>query len=212
MTFINRIDAGKQLATALEKYKNGDVIVYALPRGGVVLGAEIANSLNAPLDLIITRKIGHPSSPEYAIGVVAEDGDSLFNEAEKAAVDAEWLKKEIAKEQNEAKRRRELYLKNQQKPNSKDKIAILVDDGVATGLTFLLSLKELKHLNPKKIVAAIPVAPRDTLEKIKKEADEVIVLDTPFFYLGSVGAYYKEFEQVEDEEVIQILDNLKSQK
>lgn len=206
MRFKDRIEAGRKLALKLLKYKNEAVVVYALPRGGVVLGYEIAKELGAPLDLVITRKIGHPHMPEYAVCVTAEDGDIICSETERTALNPEWLKREIEKERKEAKRRRETYLKGRKPYSLENKTAIVVDDGIATGLTFLLAIKELKHLNPKKIIAAVPVAPKDTAEKIKKEADEFVTLYIPVYYLGAVGAYYDDFLQVKDEEVIELLE------
>ncbi len=210
ITFQDRTDAGQQLAKKLEKYQNkGQVIIYAIPRGGVVLGVEIARHLKAPLDLIITRKIGHPWSPEYAVGIVSEDGHSLFNEQEKTSLDPQWLEKVTQEEIQEAQRRRQTYLKDKPSLKAKNKIAILVDDGVATGLSFRLAIQELKHRQPKKLIAAIPVAPKDTAEQIKSEVDELIILEAPENYVGAVGAYYQKFDQVSDEQVIQLLQSIK---
>lgn len=210
MRFKNRVEAGQKLAAALGKYKGEDVVVYAIPRGGVVLGYEIAKQLEAPLDLVIPRKVGHPLSPEYAVCVVAEDGEMLCNEEEAASLDKEWLQVQVEKERKEAQRRRQVYLGGRPPLSAQDKIAILVDDGVATGLTFLLALRQVRRLSPKRLVAAIPVAPRETAELLRKEADELVVLHVPRLYLGAVGAYYDEFEQAEDEEVIGLLNRSKS--
>lgn len=206
MHFKDRSEAGKKLAAALAKYKGEDAIVYALPRGGVILGAEISKALGAPLDLAITRKIGHPFEPEYAVCAVAEDGDLICNESEKASLDQEWFKKETEKEKREARRRREVYLKGRAPLETENKTAIIVDDGVATGLTIELAIREVKHLKPKKVVVALPVLPADAAEKIKKEADELVALDITLDYLGAVGAYYENFPQIEDAEVIKILE------
>lgn len=207
MYFKNRTEAGKLLAKALEKYKNKDVVVYALPRGGVVVAVEIASKLNAPLDLIITRKIGHPFQPEYAIAATAENGHIAGAQRELKSVDEEWLRKEIERQRKEAKRRRERYLQGKPEIQVEGKIAILVDDGIATGLTMRVGIMELRHRHPKKIVVAIPVIPSTTENVLKKVADEVIALDTPSddIFLGAVGAYYVEFPPVEDEEVVAML-------
>jgi len=207
MRFENRVDAGKKLAAKLEKYKGEDVVVLALPRGGVVLGYEIAKSLGAPLDLVITRKIGHPDNPEYAICAVAEDGHTLCNEVERSNINDEWFDKVVVEEQEEAKRRRKLYLKGKRK-NIKGKTVIIVDDGIATGLTLGLAIKEVKHDDPKKIIVAVPVAPREAVDEISREVDEFVSLYVPQIYLGAVGAYYDSFEQVSDEEVVRLLDGL----
>ncbi len=209
MRFKDRREAGQKLADALEQYKGKDVVIYALPRGGVALGVEVAKRLNAPLDLVITRKVSHPSNPEYGICVVAEHKSIICNEEEIAHIDQKWLKNEIEKQRQEAQRRRKVYLQDRKRPSVKGKIAIVVDDGVATGLTLLLAIQELKHLKPKRIIAAVPVTPRDTAKKIKEEADELVALNIPFMYLGAVGAYYEEFSQVEDEEVIKLLSDPK---
>lgn len=206
MHFKDRTEAGQKLARVLvKKYKGEEVVVYAMPRGGAVLGYEIAAELKAPLGLAITRKVGHPFQPEYAVCAVAEDGDILCDESEKAGVAKSWLAAEIKKERDEARRRRELYLKDQQPISARGKIVILVDDGIATGLTILLAIKEVMHSNPERVVVAVPVAPPDAAEKIRDMADELVVLEVPKFYLGSVGAYYDEFPQVEDSEVIKLL-------
>ncbi len=180
-------------------------MVYAVPRGGVVLGAEIAEALGAPLDLVITRKIGHPRNPEYAVCVVAENHDLLCDPGEKAALDPKWLAGAIEKERQEAIRRRKAYLGERKRPAVAGKTAVVVDDGVATGMTFLMALREVRHLGPAKLVAAVPVLPAEMIEKIKKEADELVYLDAPEEFAGAVGSYYDDFPQMEDGEVIKLL-------
>lgn len=207
MHFTDRTEAGKLLAQVLKDYKGKDVVVYALPRGGVVTALEIARYLHSPLDLIITRKIGHPTQPEYAIAAVAENGHVVGSEKELRSVDELWLSEEIKRQREEAKRRREKYLQKRAEVSVQNKVAILVDDGVATGLTIRAGIVELRHRKPKKIIVAVPVVPQTTAEVLKKEADELVALDTPsdYEFLGSVGAYYDEFYPVEDEEVIALL-------
>ncbi len=211
MRFTNRKSAGKLLAEKLEKYSKDDVVVYALPRGGVILGAEIARHIKAPLDLVITRKIGHPMQPEYAIAAVTEEGEMVANHQEISQVDKNWLKQETEAQKNEAKRRRVLYLKGKKHLKAGSKTAIVVDDGIATGFTMKAAILQLKKEKPLKLVVAIPVTPRSTAEALKNEADEVISLDIPsdYNYLGAVGAYYDEFYQINDEQVIQVLDKFK---
>lgn len=205
--FQNREEAGEQLAQLLKDYQNTETIVYALPRGGVILGKIIAEKLKTPLDLIIVRKIGHPSNPEYAIGAISENGATLYNETEKESQDQAWLKQEEAKEQAEAIRRRHRYLPEKKMISAKNKIALLVDDGIATGLTMLLAIKEIKKQKPKKIIVAIPVIPGDTLIKLQANADKVIFIEAPQLFLGAIGAYYSDFSQLADETVISILKN-----
>lgn len=205
MRFKNRKEAGKLLAEALIQYY-GNAVVYALPRGGVVLGAEIAQALHVPLDIIVTRKIGHPLDPEYAIAAVAEDGHLIANESELEKVNTQWLTMEKKNQMREARRRRELYLTGIKKNHASGKVCILVDDGVATGLTLRLGILELReHYKPEKIVVAVPVVSTSVAGIIKREADELVALDIDEAYLGAVAAYYEDFPQVEDEEVISIM-------
>ncbi|RJP47328.1 MAG: phosphoribosyltransferase [Armatimonadetes bacterium] len=204
MVFKNRQETGEKLAEKLEKYQGQDVVVYALPRGGVVLGAEIARKLHAPLDLIIVRKIGHPLNPEYALCATSENAHMVCNEEELAGVDQEWFKKEVEKERQEAKRRREAYLKGRKPVPAKGKIAIIIDDGVATGLTMFTAIIEIKHQKPKKVIVAVPVAPKETADQIESKVDEFVSLEIPEIFLGAIGAYYEYFPQVSDEEVINL--------
>src|SRR3989344_4942968 len=205
MTFKDRTEAGELLASQLTSYQDQKVIVYALPRGGVVTALPIAKKLNAPLDLIIVRKIGHPNFPEYAIGAVAENGHLVLNEKETTQINPKYLQEEIKKQRQEAKRRRQLYLGERKPLTCKGKTAILVDDGVATGLTLEVGIKELKHQKPAKLVVDVPVAPQDTAKRLGKMVDEFIATDLPKYFLGSVGAYYKFFPQVNDKEVMQMM-------
>jgi putative phosphoribosyl transferase len=204
MRFKDRIDAGKRLAEALKEYKGEDIVVYALPRGGVVLGYEIAKELNASLDLVITRKIGYPGNEECAVCAVAEDGHMICDSSVEPLLDKEWLKRQAEKEIKEARRRREVYLKDRKSIPADGKVAVIVDDGIATGLTILLAIRELRHQNPKKIVVAVPVASVDASERVREEADELVALDVPI-YFQAVGAYYSDFPQLEDEEVIRLM-------
>lgn len=211
MLFKNRKEAGKLLASALKKYKGKDVIVYCLPRGGVVTGLEIARYLNAPLDLIITRKIGHPNDFEYALAAVAKNGHIVATRNELTSVDGKWLKEEIEKQRLEAVRRGKKYLHGRSAISAKGKIAILVDDGVATGLTLRVGIIELKHRNPSKLIVAVPIIPKSVAQVIESETDELIALEIPSDdkFLGSVGAYYEDFSQVEDQYVVGILNRHK---
>lgn len=203
--FKNRQEAGQKLAKALEKYQNSkDVIILALPRGGVVVGYEISKALNLPFDIIVTRKIGAPGNPEYAIGAITETGEGVFNQDEIAWINKDWLAQEVEKEKKEAQRRIQLYRDNRPAPDFSEKTVILVDDGVATGYTMLVAIKAVKSAKPKKIIVAVPHGASDSLNRIRKEVDEVVVLLEPTWY-GAVGAFYKEFPQNTDEEIIQLL-------
>ena len=205
MLFKNRKDAGIKLAQALEKYKDEDAIVLALPRGGVVLGEEIANKLHAPLDILLTKKIGHPMNSEYAICAITEDGDPICNSAEVKNVDPEWLAEEIRKVRSEIKRRRKMFLGGKALQPVEGKTVIIADDGIATGLTMIAAIEEIKKRKPKRLVIAIPVTPYDTAQRLMSMVDELVSLDIDPNYRGAVGAYYEDFTQVEDSEVISIL-------
>lgn len=208
MIFKDRADAGKQLAKLLKNFKGQKVVVYVLPRGGVVTGAEVAKGLNAPLDLIITRKIGHPNQIEYAIGAVSENGQSVFNKEEILEIDENYLTAEVERQKKEAKRRREVYLHKRLPVSCKGKIAILVDDGIATGLTMKAAIKELKlHYHPKKIIVAVPVTPSEVGIELEKMGVELVAVDLEPF-LGAIGEYYQDFSPVEDQEVIKIINDM----
>lgn len=206
--FANRSEAGQKLAQKLESLRGNDAVIIALPRGGVVVGYEIARLLSLPLDILAIRKIGHPMNPEYAIGAIDENGVRILSEIETVAIDQKWLAEESDQQMREAKRRSELYRRGNHRLSLKDKIVLLVDDGIATGFTMRLAVKSAKNEHPQKMLVAVPVASPESLQEIRKEgADEVIVLENPEAFMGAIGAHYREFEQVEDEEVIRLLQN-----
>lgn len=203
MLFEDRADAGRRLGEALAKYKGEEVVVLALPRGGVPVAAEVAKALHAPLDLIVARKIGHPDHPEYGIGAVTDDGYEIFNEGERQNVDPEWLKEEIQSQIKEAQRRREAYLGGRQSQSLMGKTAILIDDGIATGYTLRAAIHSARARQAKHIVVASPVAPRGT---DLPEADDVVVLETPEDF-RAIGSFYRDFEQTGDTQVKELLEN-----
>ena len=205
MRYQDRQDAGRRLADALRRYAQEDVVVLALPRGGVVLGAEVARALGAPLDLVIPRKVGHPDFPEYGIAAVTETGEVVANEAEVARVDPAWFARAVAAERAEAARRRQRYLGDRPGVALEGRTAIVVDDGVATGLTMLAALREVRGRGAARVVAAVPVGPADTVARLRREADEVVALQAPAAFAGAVGAYYERFDQVSDAEVVAAL-------
>jgi putative phosphoribosyl transferase len=205
--FADRTDAGKQLAQALIGYKGQPVVVYALPRGGVVLGVEVARSLEAPLDLIVVRKIGHPLEPEYAIGAIADDGYVVRSPDELDTLDQGWFDRAASIELKEARRRRTLFLGGRRQVAVKDKIAVIIDDGLATGLTMLAAVHEIRERRPRGIVVAVPVAARDAAEKLRPEVDDLVVLYIPG-RLGAIGAFYQRFDQVSDDEVIALMKSM----
>jgi putative phosphoribosyl transferase len=206
MAFENRIAAGKALAAELKKREYVDVLVLGIPRGGVVVGKVVKDELGGELGIIVTKKIGFPGNPEYGIGAVAEDGTIVLSEAGKKnkSVTEEYLQKESEKQRAEIKRRQGSYGYHLPEDLSSQTV-IVVDDGIATGMTVIAALRFLRNKNPKRLILAVPVAPADIIEKLKDEADEVICLTVPrFFY--AVGQFYRDFSQVEDDEVV---DNLK---
>lgn len=203
MHFKNRQDAGQQLAGVLKGYAIKNPVVYGIPRGGVVCAAEIAKELHASLSLIITRKIGHPNNSEYAIGAVAEDGCRELT-AEAKTINPIWLQHAIEQERREAARRREIYMARKSPLSAANKTAIIVDDGLATGSTMLVAIQEIRHLNPKQIFVAVPVSAASTIQRVSKNVDKVIALKTPANFLA-IGAYYQSFEQVSDEEMLQVM-------
>lgn len=204
MRFENRAEAGKLLAKDLAKYKSLDAVVFALPRGGVVLGYEIARRLHSPLDLLITRKIGYPGNEECAVCAVAEEGEMICDSSA-SLLDQEWLRLQAEKERQEAKRRRQVYLAGREPISVDGKVAIIVDDGVATGLTILLAIMVLKSRHPAKIVVAVPVSSPDAAARIRAEADELVALDVPQYFMA-VGEHYEQFPQLIDEDVIRYMN------
>ena len=205
--FYDRQDAGKRLAQKLQKYRGSDAIVLALPRGGVVLGYEIARELRLPLDTISVRKIGHPSNPEYALCAVDERGMRLCNEEEVALMDHDWLATETRRQIKEAKRRASLYRADREPFMLKNKVAIIVDDGIATGFTVRVAVLVVKKQKPTKVVIAVPVISEDLYRELKEGVDELITLTPPEEFLGAVGSHYAHFDQVQDSEVIRLLES-----
>lgn len=211
MTFYDRHEAGEKLAPLLLKYKdNKNTLVLGLPRGGVVVAYEVAKALNLPLDIMVMRKIGAPMNHELAIGATDELGHTVLNQEiiESLGVSEGYIEEEKKKEQAIAKDRLDCYRNNRAPLSLKGKAVLLIDDGLATGATMLAAIHSAKAKKAKKIVVAIPVAPAETIEKMKKEADEVICFHIPIFF-GAVGAFYQVFDQTTDEEVIGLLEGSK---
>lgn len=210
MIFKDRVDAGKRLAEALAGHIGKNGVVLAIPRGGVVVGAEVARKLGLRLDLIIPRKIGSPQNPEVALGAIAQDGSTILDRRliDSLGVTDLELKEIMACELEEIKRRMSLYRESENHRNYTGKQIVVVDDGIATGYTMLAALRSARNLHPRELILAIPVAPPDTLEVLKKEVDRTVCLLTPVdFY--AVGQFYERFDQTSDEEVIKILKELK---
>jgi putative phosphoribosyl transferase len=206
MFFQNREQAGRALAARLGAYRNSGTVVLALPRGGVPVGREIATALGAPLDLVLVRKIGAPSQPELAIGAISdgEQPDLVLNERIVGILDVEpgYLEREKTRALAEIDRRRRLYLGGRTPVALEGRTAILVDDGLATGMT--AALRGVRRRHPRRIVLAVPVASPEIVEMLRPEADEIVCLQVSD-ELMSVGEAYLDFRQLTDEEVVALL-------
>ena len=204
MYFIDRQDAAIQLTTRLEKYKNDDSVILAVPRGGVPIGYHLAKQFNFPLDLLMTKKLGHPGNEEFAIGAVGLE-DNVVEESK--GISPEYIEKKAANIRKELKERYKNFMGERQPIDVRDKTIIVVDDGVATGRTILATLKMLRSKHPKKLIVAVPVASQEAAERIRQEVDDFICLYTPFPFYG-VGRFYQDFSQTSDEEVSMMLKEL----
>ncbi len=204
--FRNRREAGLLLARQLASYAGRpDVIVVALPRGGVPVGFEVAAELNAPLDIKVVRKIGMPGHPEYAIGAISSD-QSLFQtrEIEAYGVDPKAIESIVSRERKEIERRESVYRAGRPPLPLQGKVVIVVDDGLATGSTMRVALQSVRKNNPAWVVAAVPVAAAEIRQALEGDADEVACLHTPTPFYG-VGQWYADFEQTADDEVLHLL-------
>ena len=214
MIFENRLEAGRLLAERI-LHKYGETlktpIVVAIPRGGVVVAEPIADVLNAPLEIVLVKKIGAPFNEELAIGVITEDGEVLLNPditpalAERLGITDDYIYEKSKEILQILKKRKELYGGSLKDRNIKGRDVILVDDGIATGLTTEAAILTIRNLSPERIILAVPVMPYDKYEEIKKLVDDLIVLERPVNFVA-VGQFYREFPQVSDEEVINIIN------
>jgi putative phosphoribosyl transferase len=206
--FRNRQEAGELLAQELVAFRDDpDAILLALPRGGVAVAYQLSLALHLPLDVLITRKIGAPGNPEYALGAVSETGAVYWNREALSGLslsDRE-LAAAVQAQQKEVARRVALYRQGRAFPHLKNRTAILVDDGLATGATFFASVATARQKSPRRVIGAIPVGPISTVEEARSLVDQLIVLRVPDpFY--AVGNFYRDFEQIEDREVLQYLN------
>ncbi|MFC8008511.1 phosphoribosyltransferase [Streptomyces olivaceus] len=210
MRFHNRREAGQQLAVRLMEWaSDGDLpnsVVIALPRGGVPVAAEVARALGAPLDVLVARKIGLPGRPETGIGAIVGDDPPLFDQRalEMLGLREDRLGPDVARERAELSRRALLYRGDQSAPRVKDRAVVLVDDGLATGVTARAALRHLRRLQPARLVLAVPVCASETADEMRAEADDVVCLHQPTDF-RAVGLWYDDFEQVSDDEVIEDL-------
>ncbi|AFM23227.1 phosphoribosyltransferase [Desulfomonile tiedjei] len=207
MIFKDRIDAGKQLAKALVQYANqADLVVLALPRGGVPVAYEIAEALNASLDVFVVRKLGVPTHEELAMGAIASRGTLIVNRnvVEAFGIDESRLEQVAQRELMELTRREKAYRGEREPLAVKGKKVILVDDGLATGASMRAAIAALKTLSPASLIVAVPTGPRDVCRKIEGEVDELVCLTQPEPY-ESVGTWYVDFSQTDDDEVRELL-------
>lgn len=205
--FRDRIEAGRRLAARLTHLCDEKPVVLALPRGGVAVAVEVAGALHAPLDIVLVRKIVAPFQPELAVGAVADCGhiETVINPDIADFVTDAWIGREKGRQLREIERRRAVYIGDRPRVPVAGRTAILVDDGIATGATMLAALRSVRHANPKRLVLAVPVAPLDILPELRAEADEVICLQAPHPF-GAIGAFYEDFHQLDDAEVVRLLD------
>ncbi|HXX32832.1 MAG TPA: phosphoribosyltransferase family protein [Thermodesulfobacteriota bacterium] len=208
LIFENRREAGRRLARALAKrgYRGKNTLILGIPRGGLVVADEVAKALAATLDVIIARKLRAPYQPELGIGAVVNGDHILLNKDLVRTVGAsqDYLNREIAFQKEEVERRLRFYRHGRPEPETADKTVIIVDDGIATGYTFRASLESVRQSHPNRLVAATPVAARDSAETLKAFADDVIFLSAPEPF-HAVGAWYQNFDQVSDEEAAAVL-------
>lgn len=201
MLFKNRYDVALKLIPFLEKYKNERGVVFAIPRGGVPIGYYISKHYNLPLELLLTKKIGHPLNQEVAIGAVSME-DYIIDERHN--IPEYYIENEINRIRESLKERYKKFMGDRKPVDMEGKFVIIVDDGIATGNTLLAAIRMMRQKHPKKIVVAVPVAPRETAEKIKNQVDDFICLHKADDFYG-VGQYYLDFSEVSDDEVIRLL-------
>ncbi|WP_269684089.1 phosphoribosyltransferase [Flavobacterium lacustre] len=197
----DRKEAGILLSERLKKYQNSNTIILAVPRGGVPVGYEIAKRLHLPMDIVLSKKIGHPNNKEYAIGAVSMNSMTLKEHPE---VPQRYIEDEVIRLRKLLKEKYELYMGNREPIDIRGKNVIVVDDGIATGNTLLASISMLRKKEPAKIIVAVPVLPADVVPVFQRNADEFVYLIAAKYFRG-VGGFYEQFDQVEDEEVIRML-------
>lgn len=211
MIFKDRCDAGRQLAERLTFLKDQpNVIVLGIPRGGVVVAAEVARALHAPLDVFLAHKLGAPFNPELAIGAITSTGEILLDEllVRELQIGEQDIAREAEHQRKEIERRMKAYRQERPPLDVQNKTVVLIDDGVATGSTVLASLRALRKQRPAKLMLAIPVGPAETIHRLARECDRLIVLDTPEPF-WAVGRFYLQFGQTSDQEVIELLETQK---
>lgn len=207
MLFKNRTEAGKLLAKKLSKYVSENDYVYALPRGGVMVANPVAQALHAPLGLLFVRKIGAPWDHELAVAAVSEGRQVVYDLEQVAAIPEDWLWGKVDEALGEIHRQRTKYLGKGVSPVAEGGVAIIVDDGIATGLTLRAAINEIKTEHPRKIIVAVPIITESIAKKIAKEVDRIVALEVcpDAEFKGAIGSYYEDFTQVSDQQVVTIL-------
>jgi predicted phosphoribosyltransferase len=207
LLYKNRVDAGERLSEALLSLRGEDVVVLGIPRGGVVVANEVAKALDAPLDVVVTRKIEAPGEPEYAIGAVTQEGDVMMDRqaAESLGASASYLEDQIRQKREEVKDRMRRLRGSSPYPGLGGRVVVIVDDGIATGSSVSAAVMSVKKRGPKEVIVAVPVAPADAVQALIEDGTKVVCLSTPGPFLA-IGEFYEDFGQVEDIEVRRILD------
>lgn len=211
MVFENRQQAGRRLGQTLKRLRERDVMVLGLPRGGVVVAERVASYLDAPLGVLFVCKISHPYSPEVAIGAMAEDDDPVYSPRDILTVDQAWMRLEEEAARELIDQRRELYYDHvDQLPDVNGKIVVLVDDGIATGLTMKAAISNVMKRGAVRVIVASPVASRESVATLRSLTDDIVILEDTDNFMGTVSAHYKEFDQVDDLQVrLLLLDRTK---
>ena len=200
--FTDRLDAARQLAAALAAWRDRNALVLAIPRGAVPMGAALAESLHADLDVVLVRKLGAPWQPEYAVGAIDETGWSFTSDP--SAADEDYLKAERERQLERLRQRRQMYSPGRPPIDPRGRVVIVVDDGLATGSTMIAALHAVRSQSPQRLICAVPVAAPESLKKVEPYADEVVCLSAPPIF-QAVGQFYGNFDQVEDDEVVACL-------
>lgn len=211
--FTDRLEAGQLLGRELKKWRGQRAVVLGIPRGGLIVARELALALEADLDIVLSRKLGAPGNPELAIGSVAEDGRLFLNEVmvSEMAVGSSYLQQEKERQLAEIRRRTELIRRFLPRIPLEGKVVIVTDDGVATGATMQAALWAARQEHPLKLIAALPVGPEENVRRLAEATDEMVCLRAPSFF-SAVGQFYLRFDQVEDEEVLELLKDQRQRK
>lgn len=212
-TFRDRFDAGERLGRLLEDYRAESPIIYALPRGGVPVGYEISRALDAPLEALVCRKLGAPGQPELGIGAVTSDGVRFLNEplVERLGVSDEYVERVTDQESEEAARRARLLRVGNAELEAAGRTAIIVDDGLATGVTAHAAIRSMRRRGAVRIVLAVPVCAAQTEAEIRTEVEDLVCLEITGD-LGAIGFWYRDFSQVTDEEALELLQRVKKRR